>query len=168
MFKSSQVRDVGGCIDLSNVESLSSSGLTGLDKRCSYLGLTICCGVRVNASHVIFTSTTSSFVPFKIFLIFNIIFGFQLIVLQSHNNSSIFVHPTAIMKSTISQRLGFAAILALGATSVVNACSVDNDITITFYGFPDNDPPGATTAYNCGGRNNIAGGVYSIIPYIST
>lgn len=71
----------------------------------------------------------------------------------------IFVHSTAIMKSTISQRLGFAAIFALGATSVVNACSVDNDITITFYGFPDNDPPGATTAYNCGGRNNIAGGV---------
>lgn len=71
------------------------------------------------------------------------------------------------MKSTISQRLGFAAIFALGATSVVNACSVDNDITITFYGFPDNDPPGATTAYNCGGRNNIAGGVHPILSYIS-
>lgn len=67
----------------------SLSGLTGFDKRCSYLGLTICCGVRINASHVIFTSTTSSFVPFKIFLlIFNIIFAFHFIVFQSPNSSN--------------------------------------------------------------------------------
>ena len=28
----------------------------------------------------------------------------------------------------------------------------------TFYGYPDNDPPESATAYNCGGRNFVAGG----------
>jgi hypothetical protein len=30
--------------------------------------------------------------------------------------------------------------------------------THTFYGYPDNDPPGPATAYDCGGRNYVAGG----------
>ncbi|KAL8949556.1 MAG: hypothetical protein Q9222_004348 [Ikaeria aurantiellina] len=38
------------------------------------------------------------------------------------------------------------------------ACSTITGVTHTFYGYPDNDPPGPATAYNCGGRNNIAGG----------
>lgn len=71
------------------------------------------------------------------------------------------------MKHTLSQKLGLAAILALGAPFIVNACSVENDVTITFYGFPDNDPPGASTAYNCGDRNNIAGGKHALIRSIS-
>jgi len=36
------------------------------------------------------------------------------------------------------------------------ACSREGSVEITFYGQPDNDPPGADTAYNCGGRNNVA------------
>lgn len=71
------------------------------------------------------------------------------------------------MKSTLSQKLGFAAILALRATCVVNACSVEKDVAITFYGFPDNTPAGAATAYNCGGRNYIAGGMHAMIPHVS-
>ncbi|KAL8845734.1 MAG: hypothetical protein Q9221_009121 [Calogaya cf. arnoldii] len=39
------------------------------------------------------------------------------------------------------------------------ACSTRSGVTHTFYGFPDNDPPGPATSYNCGGRNNVAGGV---------
>lgn len=31
-------------------------------------------------------------------------------------------------------------------------------MTTTFYGAPDNDPPGPATAYSCGGRNYVAGG----------
>jgi hypothetical protein len=38
------------------------------------------------------------------------------------------------------------------------ACQTLTSVSHTFYGFPDNDPPGAGTAYNCGGRNYIAGG----------
>jgi hypothetical protein len=39
-----------------------------------------------------------------------------------------------------------------------SACSKQGSTQITFYGFPDNSPPDPATAYNCGGRNNIAGG----------
>ncbi|PSS18798.1 hypothetical protein M430DRAFT_50789 [Amorphotheca resinae ATCC 22711] len=38
------------------------------------------------------------------------------------------------------------------------ACSTQSDVKVTFYGYPDNSPPGAGTAYNCGNRNYIAGG----------
>ena len=38
------------------------------------------------------------------------------------------------------------------------ACSKVTKSQITFYGWPDNDPPSAQTAYNCGGRNFVAGG----------
>ena len=38
------------------------------------------------------------------------------------------------------------------------ACSAVSGVKMTFYGWPDNDPPGAGTAYDCGGRNYIAGG----------
>ena len=55
---------------------------------------------------------------------------------------------------TVLASLGAIATL-LG---VANSCSVTNGVTITFYGYPDNSPPGPGTAYNCGGRNNIAGG----------
>lgn len=48
-----------------------------------------------------------------------------------------------------------AAIL-FGST---RACSVVTDVRTTFYGAPDNDPPGPATAYACGGRNYTAGGI---------
>lgn len=63
------------------------------------------------------------------------------------------------MKTTL-QKLGLAAVLSLLANTAVNAaCSTRSGVTITFYGYPDNDPPGPATAYNCGGRNYKAGGV---------
>lgn len=50
------------------------------------------------------------------------------------------------------------ALVSLFASGALAACSREGSVEITFYGFPDNDPPSAQTAYNCGGRKNIAGG----------
>ncbi|KAM7201339.1 hypothetical protein V8F33_003439 [Rhypophila sp. PSN 637] len=50
-------------------------------------------------------------------------------------------------------------IASAGLLGVAQACSTVSGVAVTFYGYPDNDPPGPATAYNCGGRNNIAGGV---------
>jgi hypothetical protein len=47
-------------------------------------------------------------------------------------------------------------ILALTGAAV--ACSQQGGTILTFYGWPDNDPPSAGVAYDCGGRNYIAGG----------
>lgn len=52
----------------------------------------------------------------------------------------------------------FQPLLAFASPLTERACSTRSGVTHTFYGYPDNDPPGAGTAYNCGGRNNIAGG----------
>ncbi|KAJ6133669.1 hypothetical protein N7471_008884 [Penicillium samsonianum] len=56
------------------------------------------------------------------------------------------------MKCSITVLLG-TALAGLGA-----ACSTPGNFIITFYGYPDNDPPGPGTAHNCGGRNYVAGG----------
>ena len=45
--------------------------------------------------------------------------------------------------------------------SLSSACSTVPNVQITFYGWPDNSPPGAGTAYNCAGRNYIAQGTFS-------
>ncbi|KAH7317935.1 hypothetical protein BKA65DRAFT_410328 [Rhexocercosporidium sp. MPI-PUGE-AT-0058] len=50
-----------------------------------------------------------------------------------------------------------ASILAFSSTAFA-ACSRQGSVELTFFGFPDNDPPSANTAYNCGGRNYVAGG----------
>jgi hypothetical protein len=39
------------------------------------------------------------------------------------------------------------------------ACTTESNFEVTFYGYPDNSPPGPGTAHNCGGRNYIAGGM---------
>jgi len=44
---------------------------------------------------------------------------------------------------------------AMGVAS--QSCYAVSNVKMTFYGYPDNDPPGAATAYNCG-RNYKAGG----------
>lgn len=62
------------------------------------------------------------------------------------------------MGFTFSQRLCLTALLVLVSIGIVDACMVLNDVSISFYGYPDNDPPGPKTAYHCGGRNAIAGG----------
>jgi len=57
------------------------------------------------------------------------------------------------MKFLLASSLSVVTLLTLS-----HACSIVKDVTMTFYGYPDNSPPGAGTAYNCGGRNYIAGG----------
>jgi len=49
------------------------------------------------------------------------------------------------------------SILAL-TTGVAAACSDISDVKMTFYGYPDNSPPGADTAYSCLSRDYTAGG----------
>ncbi|KAI0147657.1 hypothetical protein GGR57DRAFT_476269 [Xylariaceae sp. FL1272] len=50
-------------------------------------------------------------------------------------------------------------LLILSSAIPSTACTIQSGITTTFYGSPDNDPPGSdATAYSCGGRNNHAGG----------
>lgn len=82
-------------------------------------------------------------------------------------SSEITIYPTHFQQQTMrsSSSFGLAsavvAISLLASTAVVNAaCSTRSNVITTFYGYPDNDPPGPATAYNCGGRNNIAGGEY--------
>ncbi len=53
-----------------------------------------------------------------------------------------------------------SGLLAQAFPLTERACSTRSGVTHTFYGYPDNDPPGPATAYNCGGRNNVAGGQY--------
>ena len=48
--------------------------------------------------------------------------------------------------------------LAYIAVRATASCTRMGYMHLTFYGYPDNNPPSADTAYSCGGRNNIAGG----------
>jgi len=48
------------------------------------------------------------------------------------------------MKSTT------ALLLLAGATTLNATCTIQGFTTITFYGFPDNSPPGAGIAFDCG------------------
>ena len=50
-------------------------------------------------------------------------------------------------------------VAAASFLSVAQGCSVVSDVKITYYGSPDNDPPGDATAYDCGGRDYHAGGI---------
>lgn len=46
-----------------------------------------------------------------------------------------------------------------GLLSVASeACSIVNDVKMTFYGYPDNSPPGSLTAHDCNGGTYYAGG----------
>ncbi|KAL8737723.1 MAG: hypothetical protein Q9181_001408 [Wetmoreana brouardii] len=62
------------------------------------------------------------------------------------------------MASLLQIALLLQPLLALASPLTERACSTKSNVIHTFYGYPDNDPPGPATAYNCGGRNNIAGG----------
>jgi hypothetical protein len=48
-------------------------------------------------------------------------------------------------------------IVVISSLSIAMACSKVTKVTHTFYGYPDNDPPGPATAYDCG-RGYKAGG----------
>lgn len=41
------------------------------------------------------------------------------------------------------------------------SCEAISDVTITFYGYPDNDPPSDQTAWSCSSRGAHAGGTGS-------
>jgi hypothetical protein len=56
------------------------------------------------------------------------------------------------MKS-LASLVWLSTLLSFGA-----ACSTESKFEVTFYGYPDNSPPGPGTAHNCGGRNYVAGG----------
>lgn len=52
-----------------------------------------------------------------------------------------------------------ALIVSLVFATIAAGSTVINDVHHTFYGFPDNSPPGPATAYDCGyGRGYTAGG----------
>ncbi|OJI83541.1 hypothetical protein ASPTUDRAFT_55578 [Aspergillus tubingensis CBS 134.48] len=51
----------------------------------------------------------------------------------------------------------FTLLAVAGLLSASVACSTESDVEITFYGYPDNDPPSADIAYDCG-RGYTAGG----------
>ncbi|KAE8373939.1 hypothetical protein BDV26DRAFT_270983 [Aspergillus bertholletiae] len=60
------------------------------------------------------------------------------------------------MSSSISlTKAGILATLVSAAASA--SCSVETGYEVTFYGYADNDPPGADIAYDCG-RGYTAGG----------
>jgi hypothetical protein len=54
----------------------------------------------------------------------------------------------------------FASLATVLASLVLSslACQESSDFTMTFYGYPDNSPPGPQVALSCGGRNGVAGG----------
>lgn len=57
--------------------------------------------------------------------------------------------------------------------STAAQCSTIEDVKLTFYGWPDNDPPGADNAFDCGRGTGsdgepIAGGKAAIISTTSS
>jgi hypothetical protein len=50
------------------------------------------------------------------------------------------------------------SIISAAMAGLSQACSTPGNYVVTFYGYPDNSPPGPATAHNCGGRNFKAGG----------
>lgn len=57
-----------------------------------------------------------------------------------------------------------ALIFSTQATTKPTSCSTVSPVTLTFYGWPDNDPPSAEIAYDCG-RGYKAGGKHSFAHY---
>ncbi|KAK5996237.1 hypothetical protein PT974_04669 [Cladobotryum mycophilum] len=59
-----------------------------------------------------------------------------------------------------SPALGTTTISLIGATlaGLASTCNTSDNYVVTFYGWPDNDPPGPGTAHDCSGRNYKAGG----------
>lgn len=61
------------------------------------------------------------------------------------------------MKATVVRSGILASLISAIAPLVAAQCSTQSDVEITFYGYPDNSPPGAAIAYDCG-RGYTAGG----------
>jgi hypothetical protein len=57
----------------------------------------------------------------------------------------------------------FISLALVGSVFGANAaCTTESNFEVTFYGYPDNSPPGPGTAHDCGGRNYVAGGRLNI------
>lgn len=54
------------------------------------------------------------------------------------------------------------ATLTLTLSTTAKSCSTISPVTLTFYGWPDNDPPSTDIAYDCG-RGYKAGGKHSTL-----
>lgn len=50
------------------------------------------------------------------------------------------------------------ALITLTAATAAATCTPINPVLLTFYGYPDNDPPSADIAYDCG-RGYKASGI---------
>jgi hypothetical protein len=50
------------------------------------------------------------------------------------------------------------SIVSAALAGFSSACSIPGNFIVTFYGYPDNSPPGPVTAHNCAGRDYVAGG----------
>lgn len=56
-----------------------------------------------------------------------------------------------------------ALITIASMLGVAQACSTKSSVKVTFFGYPDNDPPSGQIAYNCG-RGFTAGGIVPNFP----
>ena len=68
---------------------------------------------------------------------------------------------THFLQKMYSKRLvvSVTAVAALSSSAILaHSCAVQAFTTSTLYGSPDNSPLSSQFAYNCGGRNYIAGG----------
>lgn len=54
--------------------------------------------------------------------------------------------------------LVLAVITIASMLGTAHACSTKSSVKVTFFGYPDNDPPSGQIAYNCG-RGFTAGGI---------
>jgi hypothetical protein len=61
------------------------------------------------------------------------------------------------MRHTIALLCSLLATRVTAGVLSARSCTIVLSVQHTFYGFPDNDPPGPATAYDCG-RNFTAGG----------
>lgn len=58
---------------------------------------------------------------------------------------------------TMKTLITLSVISTASMLSTVQACSTESNVKVTFFGYPDNDPPSGQIAYNCG-RGFTAGG----------
>lgn len=55
-------------------------------------------------------------------------------------------------------KISLGALVSFSLIRPIKGCEVIKNVSHTFYGYPDNDPPGPDILYDCG-RGNTAGGV---------
>ena len=63
------------------------------------------------------------------------------------------------MQSKLFSALAVASLFSV-LTPLVPACNTQTGVKVTFYGYPDNSPPGGDISHDCG-RGATAGGKFS-------